>query len=142
MAAISTSNFRRLIGVWKTFGQISSENQVLELAGTDSYELILDGKFILHKADVTIGSEKSEIFEMISLDETTNKVKMQYFNSKGESGIMTGELTNNNFKIEGEGIKFSGMINSENSTIVGKWYLQTNNKSWKEFIDMKLEKQL
>lgn len=55
MIKIETSNFKRFIGIWKTTGQISTENQTLNLSGTDTYELILDGNYILHKADVIMG---------------------------------------------------------------------------------------
>jgi len=63
MAKIETSNFKRLIGIWKTTGQISIENQTFNLTGTDTYELILEGNNILHKADVIMGNEKSETLE-------------------------------------------------------------------------------
>lgn len=140
MTKIETSNFKRLIGSWKTSGQISSENQILNLSGTDTYELILDRNYILHKADVIMGNEKSETFEIISLTNTTDKAKMQYFNSKGESGLMTSEIINNDFQINGDGIKFSGTINDENSEVIGNWFLQADGKSWTEFISLKLEK--
>lgn len=140
MTKIETSNFNRLIGVWKTTGQISTGSETLNLSGTDSYELILDGNYILHKADVIMGSEKSETFEIISLTDTTGNAKMQYFNSKGESGTMKSEITNNDFRIYGDGIKFNGTINDKNSEVIGKWFLQADDKSWTEFINLKLKK--
>ena len=142
MTKINTSNFKRLLGIWKTTGQISAGNETLDLNGIDSYEFILDGNYLLHKADVTMGNEKNETFEIISLASITNKAKMQYFNSKGESGLMTSKITDNNFRIEGDGIKFNGTINDENSEIVGRWYLQTENNDWEQFIKLKLEKQI
>lgn len=141
MTKFATSNFNRLIGIWKTTGQVSTQNQALNLSGTDTYTLILDGNYILHKAEVVMGNEKSETFEIISLTDTSNKAKMQYFNSKGESGIMTSEITNNDFHIHGDGIKFSGTINDSSSELIGKWFLKTDDKSWTQFIDLKLEKQ-
>jgi hypothetical protein len=54
---------------------------------------------------------------------------------------MSAYLTGNDFKIEGDGIKFIGTINDENSKLIGKWYLQTANKGWNEFINLKLEKE-
>ena len=140
MIKTETSHFNRLIGVWKTTGQISIGNQALTLEGTDSYDLILNGNYILHKADVLMGSEKTETFEIIGLNNTTNKASMQYFNSKGESGTMTGEISGNNFHIDGDKIKFNGIIDDQSSVIKGKWFLQADDNSWKEFIEMKLEK--
>ncbi len=135
MKKIDTSDFNRLLGIWKTSGKISKDNQTLILNGTDSYELILDGKYILHKADVIMGSERGETFEIISVTNIENRAEIQYFNSTGES-----EITDNDFRINGEGIKFCGTINDKNSEIIGKWLLQTTDKNWKELIDLKLEK--
>ena len=87
-----------------------------------------------------MGNEKSETFEIISLTDTIHTAKMQYFNSKGESGIMTSKLTNNDFHMNGDRIKFIGTINDKNSEVVGKWFLQADDKSWAKFIDLKLEK--
>ncbi|HMR83773.1 MAG TPA: hypothetical protein PKE30_11600 [Niabella sp.] len=140
MNKIEHSNFKRLIGVWKTIGYIKSGQDNLRLIGTDSYELILDGNCILHKADVKIGNDRSETFEIIKLDSPSDKAKMQYFNANGEDGIMTSSIANNQFKIEGAGLKFNGVINNENTEIIGKWYIQTENGEWTDFIELNLLK--
>jgi len=141
MKKIDKSNFKRLIGAWKTTGDIKSVQDNLKLIGIDSYELILDGNYILHKADVRMGNERSETLEVIQLDNSFDKAKMQYFNSKGEDGIMKSSIINNEFKIEGKGLMFNGTINDENTKIIGKWYIQTENDKWTDFIDLTLEKQ-
>ena len=142
MTKIEESNFKKLIGVWKTTGQILSGKDRLQLHGTDSYEFILNENYILHKADVKMGNERSETLEIIELAGAKNKAKMHYFNSKGESGIMTGNLNNGVFEIDGDGIRFSGNINDESTEIVGKWYVQGENKNWTDYIELKLQKQI
>lgn len=141
MSKIGNSTFKRLIGSWKTSGQIYAGNEITNLSGKDSYELILDGNCILHRADVMMGNEKSETLEIISTGPSAGTAQIQYINSKGERGEMTGELTGNEFHIHGKGIKFTGTINEESTVIAGKWYLEADNKEWKEFIELKLEKQ-
>ena len=138
MDRIETTNFKRLIGIWKTEGTILTNNHNSKLIGTDSYELILNGHCILHKADVKMGNEKSQTFEIIAIDNSTEKAKMQFYNSKGESGSMTSSLIKNNFKIEGDKIKFEGTIDDDNAEIVGKWFLQVERNKWVEYIDLKL----
>ena len=140
MIKIETSNFKRLIGIWKTEGIILTDKGNSKLVGIDSYEFILDGNYILHKADVKMGKEKGETLEIIAVDSSIKKGKMQYYNSKGKSGIMTSSLTKNNFKIKGDKIKFEGTINNENTKLVGKWSLQADNDKWTDFIDLKLTK--
>lgn len=142
MNKIENSNFKRLIGVWKTTGVINSGENNLDIIGTDSYELILDGNYILHKADVKMGNDRSETFEIIRLVSSLYKAKMQYFNSKGEEGIMESSIINSQFKIEGPHLKFSGKINKENTKINGKWYIQIESQQWVDFIELNLEKQI
>jgi hypothetical protein len=141
MKGIDQSNFKRLIGIWNTTGDIKSGEGKLKLIGTDSYEFMLDGNYILHKADVQMGNERNETLEIIQLDNSPDKAKMQYFNSKGEDGIMISSIVNNEFKIEGNGLMFNGVINAENTKITGKWYVQAENDKWADFIDLTLEKQ-
>jgi hypothetical protein len=137
---IESSNFKRLVGIWETKGTIHTEKGNSALMGTDSYEFILNGTCLLHKADVMMGNEKSETFEMITLDDSAEQIKMQYYNSKGESGVMKGSLSNNDFKIEGDKLKFEGILNNDNSILAGKWYMQTKENVWTEFIELKLMK--
>ncbi len=140
MKNIEESNFKRLVGIWKTTGDIKSGLENLKLIGIDSYELILDGNYILHKADVKMGNDRSETLEIIKLDNSFDKAIMQYFNTKGEDGIMHSSIINNEFSIEGKGLKFYGTINNENTKIRGKWYSQKENEEWTDFIDLNLDK--
>lgn len=141
MDKIEKSVFSRLIGVWKTEGIILTDHKNSELVGIDSYEFILDGNYILHKAHVKMDIMKSETFEIIELDNTIEKAKMYYYNAKGEKGVMTANITRNDFTINGDNIKFEGIINSENTLLIGKWYLLTEWNEWVEYIDLKLTKQ-
>lgn len=142
MKLIEKSNFIRLAGVWKTTGEIISGQDKLKLNGIDSYELILNGNFILHKANVKMGNERSETLEIIKPDNSPEKALMQYYNTKGEEGFMRSSIFKNDFRIRGKGMKFCGSINKENTKITGKWYIQTENKQWTEFIDLNLERQI
>jgi hypothetical protein len=134
------SNFKRLIGVWKTEGTIITEKGSVTLTGTDSYEFILEGNYILHKAHVTMGDEKSETLELIGFDNSMHEAKMQYYNSKGESGLMTSSIIENTFIIKGDKLKFEGSINDTNTTVNGTWYMQAEGTQWKGFIELTLTK--
>lgn len=139
MNKIKDSNYHKFIGKWRISGEVRVGAKKLPLVGVDSYEFILNDNCILHKADVHIGGEHSETFEMITML-PGDKVKMQYANSRGESGLMTGNLINNMFTIEGDGIKFNGQMNNDYSVLVGHWYLLSENGDWEQFITLKLEK--
>lgn len=140
MTTIETSNFSRLIGIWVTKGTIVTHTNDLELLGIDTYEYILNENYILHKADVMMGDERTQTFEIISLNNSKVRAKMQYYNSKGESGSMTSYLVKNVFKIKSSTMKFEGKFNDENTELIGKWFVKESDK-WINFIDLKLKKQ-
>ena len=140
MTTIETSNFSRLIGIWVTKGTIVPHTNDLELLGIDTYEYILNENYILHKADVMMGDERTQTFEIISLTNSKERVKIQYHNSKGESGSMTSYLVKNVFKIKSSTMKFEGKFNDENTELIGKWFVKESDK-WIDFIDIKLKKQ-
>ena len=140
MTTIETSNFSRLIGIWVTKGTIVTHTNDLELLGIDTYEYILNENYILHKADVMMGDERTQTFEIISLTNSKERAKIQYYNSKGESGSMTSYLVKNVFKIKSSTMKFEGKFNVENTELIGKWFLKESDK-WIDFIDLKLKKQ-
>ena len=140
MTTIETSNFSRLIGIWVTKGTIVTHTNDLELLGIDTYEYILNENYILHKADVMMGDERTQTCEIISLTNSKERAKMQYYNSKGESGSMTSYLVKNVFKIKSSTMKFEGKFNDENTELIGKWFVKESDK-WIDFIDIKLKKQ-
>lgn len=65
MTKIETSNFERLIGVWKTEGVIITEKDNTKFAATDSYQFILEGNYILHQVDVIMANERSETLKLL-----------------------------------------------------------------------------
>lgn len=142
MGKIENSDFKRLIGKWNTEGRILTNQNDSEskIIGTDSYEFILNGNFILHKANVLMGNTKSETYEIIALENSNEKIKMQYFNSDGENGIMVGFLKENDFRIESENLKFKGTISNDNTLITGIWQQLSEENNWLDFLEMKLSK--
>ena len=140
MGKIENSDFKRLIGKWNTEGKIltNQNDSEAKIIGTDSYEFILNGNFILHKAAVLMGNTKSETYEIIALENANEKVKMQYFNSEGENGIMAGFLKGNDFRIESENLKFKGTISNDNTSITGIWQQLSEDNNWLDFLEMKL----
>lgn len=146
MKKIESTDFKKFIGTWKTEGKIlkstntSESDSELKVEGTDIYELVLDGFYILHKAVVLMGNEKSETFELIQLDDTENKTKMSFYNSKGESGLMSGFLDGKSFRIDGKELRFAGEFNEVETEMKGKWQITDEQNEWQDFLEMRFTK--
>ena len=139
---IEGTEFKKLIGTWKTEGKIlaTDKNAEMKITGTDTYELILDGFFILHKADVLMGNVNSRTLEMIGFDETNDQATLDHYNNQGSSGKMTGTLKDNELKINGKALRFQGQLTDHENRINGTWQKLNNQKEWIDFLVMKLTK--
>src|SRR5690554_2902401 len=111
MTKIANSDFIRLVGVWNTTGLLKSNHEDQKIMGIDTYELILDGNYILHHADVSLGKDKSQTIEMIRYDNSLHQGVMHYFNSMGKEGKMLSSIIGNEFRIDGQDLKFLGYFN-------------------------------
>lgn len=143
--SIENSEFQKLIGEWKTEGRILAKGNEPEvhISGTDSYELILDGYYILHKADVLMGEVRGQTYELIGLDEAGEKAKFEYYNNPGVSGKMVGMLKNNRLNIEGDGLRFDGRLNDDGSQLAGTWQeLRNQEGQWLDFMEIRLSKMM
>ena len=139
---IQNTEFKKLIGKWITEGEIlaTGQNSEMKITGTDTYELILDGFFILHKADVLMGNEHSQTIEIIGFDETNNQAILDHYNNQGSSGKMTGTLESDELKITGKELRFRGRLNDSGNQINGTWERLDDQQEWKRFLRMKLTK--
>jgi hypothetical protein len=137
---IEYSYFKKFIGKWNTEGRLlnSNENEEVKIKGTDTYELILDGFFILHKADVLIGKQRSRTHEIIGVG-TRNNFLMQHFNNNGTSGSMTATRKYGTWSYNGNGLRFRGKFSKKGNEFSGVWEQRSRSK-WTDFIEIKLSK--
>lgn len=138
---IDNTEFTKLLGQWKTEGTILRDlhKPAQKFSGTDTYELILDGFYILHRADVLMGDVRSETVELIGFDESTQQAYFEYYNNYGVSGKMTGHLEDNELEIIGDDLRFDGWLSKNYDTLTGVWDRFEDN-NWIRFLEIKLTK--
>jgi hypothetical protein len=132
----------RFVGRWNTEGKILATDSTPEvkIVGTDNYEWLPGGYFLLHKADVLIGDDKSETFEVIGFDQSSGKYTMQHYDNKGDSGLMTATYEKGVWIFLGETLRFTGGFKKEDKEFSGIWEQLTDGKNWTHFMDIKLTK--
>ena len=130
-------NLHKLLGRWKTTGKIIGTDQNIE--GTDSYEMLF-GDFILHKADVKMGNEKSETYEIISYDKEHDRFLMEYYNNKGEKGQMAASIENDQWIFSNSQLRFKGGFSINDQVFSGLWSQKDDDGSWQPFIEIQLKR--
>ena len=93
---------------------------------------------MLHKADVYIGKEKSQTYEIIGFDNKIGKFTMQYYDSKGSTGSMLAEYKKDNWEFTGDDLRFSGGFKNQGKEFSGIWEQRTKDSSWEIFMDITL----
>lgn len=131
------------VGSWKTSGTIpgAKESAAIKVEGTDTYEWLPGGFFLLHQADVMIGNNRSQTFEVIGTDKNTGKFTMQYYNNKGESGSMTATEQDGTWRFQGDALRFTGSFKNSGHEFSGQWEQLNETKQWVHLMDIKLTKQ-
>ena len=140
-STIKKLNF--LIGKWHTQGKIlqGATEASNEIRGMDTYEWIAGGFFILHRVDVFMGNERTEVVEIIGYDETKKSYFMQSFDNQGESPIMYALLDKPGvLKLGDKKMRSTLTANRKGNIMTAKWELSEDGKTWKPWMDMKLSK--
>jgi hypothetical protein len=131
-----------LLGTWNTRGKIMANegNAPGQIEGTDSYELILGGHFILHKVDVTMNKEKVEALEIIGeFDAKTKRYKMRSFDNQGMFTEMEAYIDEKgSFHIIGDKMR-SKLSVIDNNSMIAHWE-NSKDKNWVPWMDLKLSK--
>lgn len=140
MNGIQYDQLNKFVGRWDTKGKLVSRdnNPETQISGTDTYEWLPGEFFLLHKADVLIGKDRSQTFEIIGFDSEKKVYTMQHYNNKGESGFMTATCTDENWKFQGEGLRFTGGFKNNDKEFSGTWEQSGDGKTWTEFIYIRL----
>jgi hypothetical protein len=118
-----------LIGKWNTKGEVikTSVRPVKKISGTDSYEWILRGAFILHRVNVMMGDVRTEVLEFIGeYDSATQLRKMCSFDNTGAMTTMLGSIKNDGvFEIKQATMKSTLTAAKDGKSMKAFW------ESWK-----------
>ena len=132
------------VGHWKTEGKIAATNAKAEtkVAGTDTYQWLPGGFFLLHKVDVHIGDDHNQTLEVIGYDRQNHSYILRHFDNKGNSGLMVGSCVGDDWTFQGENLRFSGGFKKDYKEFSGTWEQSSDKKSWASFMELRLTKVL
>jgi hypothetical protein len=130
------------VGKWKTEGQIKESpfGPSGKLVGTDTYEWLAGGFFLIHRVDVCMGDQKNESIEMIGYDASSNTYPMHSFDSQGNSIAMQARIKGDTWTFTGESMRFTGTFGKDRKSISGKWESLGDDSKWHHWMDVKLTK--
>ncbi|HMJ47423.1 MAG TPA: DUF1579 family protein [Ferruginibacter sp.] len=131
-----------LIGKWHTEGLILQDvpDSSNEIRGMDTYEWIAGGFFILHRVDIFMGKERTEVIEIIGYDESRKSYFMKSFDNRGETITMYAVLEKPGVLKLGDKKMRSILTSKSGNSMIAKWELSENGKTWNPWMNIKLNK--
>lgn len=128
------------VGLWNTTGQIkgNSGEPDIPINGTDVYEWLPGGFFLLHRVDVHMGEERAQSIEIIGFDPAVDLYTMFSFDHQGNAGRMQARLQDGIWTFEGPTMRFTGHFNDKGNTLSGIWEQSADGKNWQHWMDITL----
>lgn len=109
MPAEDLRAFEPIIGRWKTTGTVFDEHGTATqmISGTDEYEWMAGGHWVIHRIDVMMGDQRSQGLEIIGdRDAATGRYQMRAFDVGGSFSTMTALLqADGSWLLEGDGAR-------------------------------------
>lgn len=129
------------VGVWRTRGQVLAEDgPSTEIVGTDTYEWLPGGHFLLHRVDVRMGGERAEVLEVIGWDMERGEYFMHAYDSQGNHGTLWASVQDGAWTFEGDAERFTGSFGDGGATLAGRWE-RLDGGEWIPWMDIHLTRE-
>lgn len=134
-----------VVGVWRTEGLTvaTDDGPAVRITGSDTYEWLPGGHFLLHHVDVTIGGQRYRALEVIG---EYNPVDDDYvaraYDSAGDTGTMTVRVDADGvWTIAGHTERATLVIDDDGSRMAATWERSDDDgASWRQWMDMNFSK--
>jgi hypothetical protein len=132
-----------LVGRWRSEGEtVSSGPPSIRIRGTDEYEWLAGGYFLLHRVDVLLGDDRVNVLELIGpYDPASQTYPMRSFDSQGNFTTMHAS-----FNVDGSWL-FAGdterarlVLGEDGRTMAAHWE-QLRDGVWQAWMDMRFARQ-
>lgn len=129
-------------GRWRTAGQVlaTDDAPALEIDGTDEYEWLPGGWFLLHRVDVRIGGERVQALEVIGWEAERGAYFMRSFDSQGNAGEMHATQRDGVWTFQGDTERFTGGFGEHGHTLSGRWE-RRDGDGWLPWMDIHLTRE-
>ena len=131
-----------LVGRWKTKGETlaSGTAPVTKIDGTDVYEWLAGGFFLLHWIDVHMGEEHVQGLEIIAPDSAGGGFVTHSFDSQGNAGTYKLRRADRVWTLRADDHRAT-IESGEDGRVLNVHWQQLHGAEWRPWMDLTLTKQ-
>lgn len=129
------------VGTWNTKGRTraSGSEPAIEIVGTDSYEWLPGGFFLIHRVDVHMGSEKVDALEIIGYDVASQSYPTRFFDSQGNTGTYEASVRDGIWTFATDSTRATVTVGSDGHSMTIHWErVAGDDQAWVPWMDLEL----
>jgi hypothetical protein len=141
-----------LVGRWRSEGYIVGEVPI-PIIGTDIYEWLPGGFFLVHHVDVMIGDQRVQAIELIEYDPTTDTFTGRAYDNQGDITILHARVDEHGvWTFTGGGdvaavarpsaagargaVRSTLRVSPDRGSMTAKWERSDDGATWQHWMDM------
>jgi hypothetical protein len=123
-----------LAGRWRTEGETVATKDApsMKIAGTDTYEWLPGGFFMIHRADVRMGPDEAETLEVMGYDVATNTYLTTFFDNLGNTGSYQATVDQNVWTFRG--VADRATLTVGDNTMKAHWERTDDGMHWQDWM--------
>lgn len=140
MGAHALTVLHPLIGRWRTRGHVldGSGTRTAEITGTDEYELMDGGRWLVHRVDVLMGGVRTVALEVIGDPGEDGTFAMRAFDAGGGYDEMRLGVTEEGvLRLTGEGMRSTLRVDGD--AMDARWERDVDG-TWAPWMDMHFDR--
>jgi hypothetical protein len=125
-----------LKGHWRTQGQTvaTKGSPSIPIDGTDTYEWLPGGFFMIHHVDVRMGQDEAKTLEVIGYDVATNTYPTTFFDNQGNTGSYRATINNGVWTFQGAADRATLTIGDRGNTMHAHWERSDDGSPWQDWM--------
>lgn len=129
-----------LIGRWTTEGETvpGPSGPATKIAGTDTYEWLGGGFFVVHRVDVRFGDEHVEAIEVIGYDAANGTYPTHAFDSQGSASTYRMRERDGTWTITGETERSTLVPGGDGASMRASWERSDDGRTWLPWMEIRL----
>ena len=131
-----------LVARWRTSGTVLDEQgaKIMTISGTDEYEWMPGGHWLIHRVDVMMGGDRTRAIEMIGDPAGDDTFTMRAFDASGAYDEMSLTVRDRRFDTTGDGVRNTLVVAPDGASMAATWERRLDDGRWVRWMDLTLKR--
>jgi hypothetical protein len=112
----------------------------MSIDGTDEYEWMPGGHWLIHRVDVLIGDDRTQALELIGDPAEDGTFAMRAFDASGAYDEMRLAVRGRTLQTQGDGVRNTLTVTADGGSMDATWERRTDAGAWIRWMELTLKR--